>query len=267
MPAPLVDIGINLGHDSFEHDRDQVIHQAWDTGLVAMVLTGTSLDASLKAAALAATLPGRLFSTAGIHPHDAATFSTDSIDELKKLCNLEQVVAVGETGLDYYRDYSPRNRQLESFAAHLELAVDTRLPVFLHQRDAHEDFMPLLHEFRPRLLRGVVHCFTGTRAELYDYLDEDMYIGITGWICDERRGLHLRELVKDIPAERLLLETDSPYLLPRSIRPKPDSRRNVPANLRWVLEMVAACRQTRQEELAWQTTRNAGDFFGITSLL
>jgi TatD DNase family protein len=264
--APLVDIGINLGHESFDPDRDAVMDAAWQAGLVAMVLTGTSEQASIRAAELAATHP-RLFSTAGVHPHDAAGFSDTTASTLRELLNLDQVVAVGETGLDYYRDFSPRPAQQEAFGAQLELAVATGLPVFMHQRDAHSDFYPILKEFRDRLSRGVVHCFTGTRKELYDYLDLDMHIGITGWICDERRGLHLQELVHDIPANRLLLETDGPYLMPRNIRPKPKTRRNDPANLVWVLDMVALCLGQAREDIAHQTTINAGDFFGIPSLL
>jgi TatD DNase family protein len=264
--APLVDIGINLGHESYDSDRDAVMEAAWEAGLVAMVLTGTSEASSIRAAELAATHPG-LYSTAGVHPHDATGFSNGVTKTLRELLKQEHVVAVGETGLDYYRDFSPRHAQQEALGAQLELAAETGLPVFLHQRDAHRDFHPVLKEFRDRISKGVVHCFTGTRKELYDYLDLDMYIGITGWICDERRGLHLQEMMPDIPANRLMLETDGPYLLPRNMHPKPRSRRNVPANLVWVLDMVALSLGQAREEVARQTTINAGDFFGIPSLL
>jgi TatD DNase family protein len=263
---PLVDIGINLGHESYDSDRDAVIAAAWEAGLVAMVLTGTCVDASTRAASLAAQHP-HLYSTAGVHPHDAAGFKDVSIRALRELLALGQVLAVGETGLDYYRDFSPRHAQQEALGAQLELAVETGKPVFLHQRDAHMDFLPILKEFRSNISRGVVHCFTGTRKELYDYLDLDMYIGITGWICDERRGLPLQALVSDIPANRLMLETDGPYLMPRNITPKPKGRRNDPANLVWVLDMVAQCLKQPREDVARQTTINAGDFFGIPSLL
>ena len=266
MRAPLIDIGINLGHESFDHDRSAVLEAAWEAGLVAMILTGTCLHASQKASALASTHP-RLYSTAGVHPHDAASWRKDTSDALRTLLALDHVVAVGETGLDYYRDFSPRDQQRAALCAQLELAVETRLPVFLHQRDAHVDFLPILTEYRSSLSRAVVHCFTGTRDELEDYLALDMHIGITGWVCDERRGIHLAEMLKDIPKDRLMIETDSPYLLPRTIIPKPKSRRNVPANLVWVLQMVAQCLQLSTEELARQTTTNAGDFFGIPTLL
>lgn len=259
----LTDIGANLGHDSFRHDLDAVIAAALNAGVGRMVLTGTSVAGSGQAATLAARMPGVLFSTAGVHPHDAGTFAADTCAALQTLAALPQVVAIGETGLDFCRDFSPRPQQERAFAEQLQLAVATGLPVFLHQREAHERFLGLLKEQRDRLARGVVHCFTGSREELYDYLDLDMYIGITGWVCDERRGLHLQELLKDIPRDRLLLETDAPYLLPRNIEPRPKDRRNVPANLVWVLALVAARLGRDPFEIAATTTRNALDFFVI----
>lgn len=259
----LIDIGLNLGHDSFDHDRDAILQAAREAGVVQMILTGTSVDGSHTAAALAAEHPGVLYSTVGVHPHEAERFNSDSSAQLHRMSQLPQVVAVGETGLDFFRDFSPRPVQEAVFAEQLDLGVMTKLPVFLHQRDAHERFLPILKERRDRLTRAVVHCFTGTRDELHDYLDLDCYIGITGWVCDERRGLHVQELLRDIPADRLLLETDAPYLLPRTMQPKPKSRRNEPANLTWVLAKVADCLQQPAEEIAAQTTRNARVFFDL----
>ena len=260
---PLIDIGANLVHESFALDLDTVIEDAQQAGLAAMIVTGTSPQTSEQAAALAATRPGYLYSTAGVHPHDASHYDTDALAQLRQLCALPQVVAVGETGLDYNRNYSPAPDQERVFAALLALAVDCGLPVFLHQRDAHSRFLPLLKEYRDQLSRAVVHCFTGTRAELFDYLDLDLYIGITGWVCDERRGQELQTLIADIPPERLMLETDAPYLLPRTIRPRPKSRRNTPANLPWVLAQVAQCSGRTAAEVAAQTTTNARRFFAI----
>lgn len=262
-PLDLTDIGANLGHESFRHDFDTVIAAAQAAGIGRMVLTGTSVAGSEHSAALAARRPGVLFSTAGVHPHDAGTFTPDTCRALQALASLPQVVAIGETGLDFCRDFSPRPQQELAFAEQLQLAVTRRLPVFLHQREAHARFLALLKEQRDRLGRGVVHCFTGTREELYDYLDLDMYIGITGWVCDERRGLHVQELLQDIPSDRLLLETDAPYLMPRNMEPKPKDRRNVPANLVWVLALVAARLGREPVAIAAQTTRNALDFFAI----
>ena len=259
----LIDIGVNLGHDSFDHDREAVMAAAHRAGVVQMIVTGTSIAGSIKAAELAGQHPGVLYSTAGVHPHDAEGFGIDTSAQLHRILQQPQVVAVGETGLDFFRDFSPRPLQEQAFAEQLALAVQTQMPIFLHQRDAHERFMGLLREQRNKLARGVVHCFTGTRDELFAYLDLDMYIGITGWICDERRGEELQRIVRDIPEDRLLLETDAPYLMPRNIKPKPSSRRNEPAHLVWVLEMVARCTGRSAVEVAETTTRNAKVFFAI----
>ena len=171
--------------------------------------------------------------------------------------------ALGETGLDYFRDFSPRDRQREAFASQLQLAVELQKPVFLHQRDAHEDFMAILREYRNDLPRGVVHCFTGTEQELRDYLELDMHIGITGWICDERRGHHLHDCISLVPENRLMLETDAPYLLPRTIKPKPSTRRNSPANLVYILETIADCLGKDKKSIAERTTANARVFFNL----
>jgi TatD DNase family protein len=259
----LIDIGANLGHDSFDLDREQVISDAKAAGLSSIIVTGTSVAASEKAAKVAAQHPGYLFSTAGVHPHDASGFTSDTPERLRALAQLPQVVAIGETGLDFCRNFSPPDAQETAFAAQLALAVSLQLPVFLHQRDAHDRFLALLKEQRDALRQGVVHCFTGSRDELHDYLDLDMYIGITGWVCDERRGQHVQELLRDIPQNRLLLETDAPYLMPRNISPKPSGRRNVPANLPWVLRMVAACLKISQLEVANLTRHNAIDLFNL----
>jgi len=171
------------------------------------------------------------------------------------------VVAVGECGLDYFRNFSPPAAQQAAFRKQLELAVEVGKPVFLHQRDAHEDFLAILRDYRPRLVGGVAHCFTAGLEEMRAYLDLGLYIGITGWICDERRGLHLREVVRHIPRERLLVETDGPYLLPRDLDPKPASRRNEPMYLPHVLRAIAAARGEDPEELGAITTRNALELF------
>jgi TatD DNase family protein len=263
IPPTLVDIGLNLGHDSFDHDRDQVFADARAAGVMQMVLTGTSVESSDKAMSLAAERPGLLFSTVGVHPHEAAHYNIDTSAQLHRLAQQPHVVAIGETGLDFYRNFSPQPAQEAAFAEQLSLGVATGLPVFLHQRDAHVRFMGILKEQRDKLSRGVVHCFTGTREELFDYLDLDMYIGITGWVCDERRGIHVQQLLKDIPANRLMLETDAPYLQPRTMQPKPQTRRNVPANLVWVLKTVAETLGKDPHEVAQSTTANARLFFAL----
>ncbi len=259
----LIDIGANLAHDSFDDDRDAVLERAAAAGVRRIVVTGSSVQSSARAADLAAARPGRLFATSGMHPHHADDWDDAVADALLATARRPGVVAMGECGLDYFRNYSARDNQRRAFAEQLELAAETGLPVFLHQRDAHEDFLQVLQPRLPSLSRAVAHCFTAGQGELEAYLELDLYIGITGWICDERRGLHLREIVSRIPADRLLLETDAPYLLPRTIRPRPKTRRNEPAWLAWVLKTVAEARRTSPEELARQTTANAERFFAL----
>lgn len=259
----LVDIGINLGHESYDRDREAVVRRALEAGVTRMVVTGASLAGTRDAISLARALPGVLRATAGVHPHQASELDAGAAAELRSLAQSPEVVAVGECGLDYHRDFSPRDAQRRAFDVQLALAVELGKPVFLHQRNAHQDFVAILREHLPRLRRGVAHCFTGNRDELRDYLDLGLYVGITGWICDERRGVHLRELVRRIPRGRLLLETDGPYLLPRDLEPAPRNRRNEPAYLPHVAATVAACRGESLEECAAHTTAAARALFGL----
>ncbi len=259
----LVDIGVNLAHRRFDADRDAVIARAHAEGVRRLVITGTSAAASRAALALARTRPGTLFATAGIHPHDAKHATRDALAELAELARAPEVRAVGECGLDFDRDFSPRPDQEAAFEAQLELAASTGLPVFLHERAAHARFVAILAQARPRLRAAVVHCFTGTAAELDAYLALDVHIGITGWICDERRGLGLRELIARIPANRLMIETDAPFLTPHDARPRPKGGRNEPALLRNVLAAVARAAGRPEPQVAAETTRTAVDFFEL----
>ena len=262
MPE-LVDIGCNLAHDSFDRDRGRVIADAVAVGVRQIMVTGTSVTASARAIELCAAMPATLFATAGIHPHHASEVDGHSIESLAKLLESPAVVAVGECGLDYFRDYSPREAQLAAFEAQLELAAERRRPVFLHERDAHDDSVRLLSRHRQRLVGGVAHCFTGDREQLKAYLDLDLHIGITGWICDERRGGPLRAAVGSLPPERLLLETDAPYLLPRDLTPQPKGRRNEPKFLPHVASVVAAIMGLSFEELAAAATANSRRLFAL----
>lgn len=258
----LIDIGANLAHDSFDDDRDAVLDRAWRHGLGAIIITGSSLDSARSALALCQRDPARLFATAGVHPHHASDWNADTAAEFARMCAEPALVALGECGLDYFRDYSPHPTQRNAFAAQLELAAAQRKPLFLHQRDAHADFVAMLREMRTALTDVVVHCFTDNGDALDDYLALDCHIGITGWICDERRGKHLIDLVPRIPAHRLMIETDAPYLLPRTA-PRQPSRRNEPCMLPWVLKAVAAARRVDVALLAEQTTATARRFFGL----
>lgn len=259
----LIDIGCNLSHESFDADRETVIERAREAGVVQMIITGASEHGSIKALEITKTHPGMLFSTAGVHPHLASEFNTETAAVLRELCEQPEVVAVGETGLDYFRDFSPREHQRSAFEQQLQIAVDSGKPLFLHQRDAHPDFVAILRGFRDQLHEVVVHCFTGSQAEMHECLDLGCHIGITGWICDERRGTHMQAFMADIPADRLLIETDAPYLKPRNLRPRVKSHRNEPCWLPWIASTLASCRGESTQRLAEQTTANAREFFRI----
>ena len=263
MSYELIDIGANLAHDSFDDDRETVLQRAADAGVSRIVITGSSDDSNRKAYELARSKPGRLYATAGVHPHHAADYSDSSDALIRKLVTEDAVVAVGECGLDYFRNFSPREAQLQAFRRQLDIAIDFGLPVFLHQRDAHDDFVELLEPLLPNITRAVAHCFTGEGESLREYLAMGLYIGITGWICDERRGRHLHDIVSFVPDDRLLIETDAPYLMPRTLQPKPRTRRNEPAHLIEVLKTVAEARGQSEQHVAEITTANAERFFGI----
>ncbi|MGI9235269.1 MAG: TatD family hydrolase [Woeseiaceae bacterium] len=264
MSYSLIDIGANLAHDGFDDDRDAVLQRAIVAGVGRIVITGSSSESNVRAAAIAESQPGVLYSTAGVHPHHASDYTEQSDELIRKMVKKDVVVAVGECGLDYYRNFSPREAQLDAFRRQLDIAKDCGLPVFLHQRDAHDDFVEVLDSALPEISRAVAHCFTGEGESLHEYIAMGLYVGITGWICDERRGKHLHDIVSVIPDDRLLIETDAPYLLPRNIRPRPKSRRNEPAYLPYVLETIAEARGQSVDHVAEITSQNAIRFFGIT---
>jgi TatD DNase family protein len=258
-----IDIGANLTHESFAHDLVAVLERAKAVAVDRIVVTGASRSGSVAAQQLAAAYPGFLFATAGLHPHHAHEYDADADDLFRSLLAHPEVVAVGETGLDYHRDFSPRDAQRFAFEQQLQIAIEVRKPLFLHCRDAHADFVAILDAARDRLPPAVVHCFTGERDELFDLLDRGHFIGITGWICDERRGAHLRELVKLIPADRLMIETDAPYLLPRTFKPKPSHRRNEPSFLPHICEEIARDRGEAVAVTAANSAATARRFFRL----
>jgi len=271
----MIDIGANLAHESFAIDYPQVLERAWAAGVSHIVLTGSCRASNQAVAQLAAADSARLSCTAGVHPHHAAEWMDEDAALIRELAALPQLVSLGECGLDYYRDLSPRDVQRRVFVAQLELAIELKKPVFLHQRGAHEDFLPILTEHRAALTAACVHCFTDTQAAMESYVALDCHIGITGWACDPKRGAPLRAVVPHIPAERLLVETDAPYLLPHNVprgqrpsslhsdKPGIDGRRNEPAYLPWVVQALAELRGTSPDALAAETTDNARRFFQL----
>jgi TatD DNase family protein len=260
----IIDIGVNLAHRSFHSDRKEVIARAISAGVRTMIITGTSLATSEAAVRIAREYPNHLFATAGVHPHDSRNCTDATVTELRRLAASDGVVAIGECGLDFNRDFSPRPMQEKWFEAQVALAEELQRPLFLHERDAHVRFSEILKRSR-NSVPAVIHCFTGTREELRAYLEMGLHIGITGWICDERRGLHLRELVKEIPLDRLMIETDAPFLTPRNMPMKPKDSRNEPAFLTHVLETLADYLGKSPAFVALETTRTANKFFRIGS--
>ncbi|AOV17618.1 hydrolase TatD [Acidihalobacter aeolianus] len=261
----LVDICFNFAHSGFRADEHAVLKRALEVGVAQLLCTGSDLEDSLASVTLAERYPEHLYATVGVHPHRAVTWDDATAGTLRELALAHpKIRAIGETGLDFNRDYAPRDVQERAFEAQLELAAELGLPAFLHEREAHAHFIAILRRHRERLSRAVVHCFTGTREELDAYLDLDLHIGITGWICDERRGHHLREFIGRIPPDRLMIETDAPYLLPRDMHPKPHSRRNEPAYLPHVLAAVAAAVGRPPEQVASETTATARAFYALS---
>ncbi len=263
MTHSLIDIGANIAHNSFDEDRADMMRRAVDAGVNRIIVTGSNDESNVQAANLAEQFPGVLYSTAGVHPHHASDYSDDSDALIRSLVKKDCVVAVGECGLDYFRNFSPRDAQLNAFKRQLDIAKESGLPVFLHQRDAHDDFVEMLEPALPDLSRAVAHCFTGEGESLREYIAMGLYIGITGWICDERRGKHLHDIVSIIPDDKLLIETDAPYLLPRTIRPRPKSRRNEPMYLPEVVRVVAEARGQTEDHIAAITRENASRFFAL----
>ena len=266
----LIDIAGNLTNKAFREDLPQVLARAESAGVVGIIVAGVTAATSRRGwelaceqAAVSTPSALRLVATSGIHPHHASEATPSVLAEIAEIATRDHVVAVGECGLDYNRDFSPRDVQRKAFEAQLEIAASLRKPVYLHERDAHEDFVAILERWRPKLVRAVVHCFTGTHAVLERYVAMDVHIGFTGWICDERRGTHLRELVQLVPQGRLMVETDAPYILPRDMRPRPSSGRNEPAFVAHVARAVAAARGESFESLAEHSTLAARAFFAM----
>ncbi|MCG8708314.1 3'-5' ssDNA/RNA exonuclease TatD [Brenneria sp. 4F2] len=259
----MFDIGVNLTSTQFAQDRDRVVFRAKEAGVSGMLVTGTNIQESRQALALTAAFPNYCWSTAGVHPHDASQWTASAEEQIRQMAQSAAVVAIGECGLDFNRNFSSPEQQELAFSAQLALAAELSMPVFLHCREAHPRFMALLTPWLDKLPAAVVHCFTGSRRELDECLTAGLMVGITGWVCDERRGLELRSLLKHIPGDRLLLETDAPYLLPRDLSPKPASRRNESCFLPHIVSQVAIW---REEDAAWlgqKTDENARRVFRL----
>jgi TatD DNase family protein len=263
----LIDIGVNLSNVRFEKDIEAVLERAQEAGVERLILTGTSIEESQVVVAIcnqyAQKFPAMLYATAGIHPHEASTYNRTAAAALRELAAHPSVVAIGETGLDFNRNFSSQKDQQKAFEAHIELAIELQMPLFLHERDASKRQIEILNTYRDTICDAVIHCFTGNKKTLFSYLDMDLHIGITGWVCDERRGLELQKIIANIPLNRLMIETDAPYLTPRTMSKKPKNGRNEPAFLTAVLAGVGAQRNESEDEIATATTATAIKFFNL----
>ena len=263
----MIDTGVNLSNPRFAKDIEETLVRAQQAGVEKLILTGTSIEESRAVLKLchrySENFPGMLYTTAGIHPHDASSLNGESISILRDLAAQPEVVAIGETGLDFNRNFSTPAEQEKAFEAQLELAIELNLPVFLHERDAAQRQLEIIKVYRDNLTDAVIHCFTGSKQALFSYLDLNMHIGITGWICDEKRGEELQQLVSNIPLDRLMVETDAPYLLPKNIPQPPKGKRNEPEFLSWVVEGIANHRDESAKQIANATAANALRFFRI----
>lgn len=267
MTEPLIDIGVNLSNNRFKDDIGETLERAQNANITQLVLTGTSIAESKDVIKLCEQFEhpfaNMLYATVGVHPHHADEFNSQSLAELDALTGHRSVVAIGETGLDFNRNFSAKAAQISAFESQLELAAKHQMPLFMHERDAAKQQLEILREYRDHFTRGVIHCFTGDRDTLFSYLDLDLHIGITGWICDEKRGQELKNLVANIPLNRLMIETDAPYLLPKTMDIKPKNRRNEPAFLPWVVKEIADNRPESMDEIARQTRATTKQFFNI----
>ncbi len=252
MPA---DSHCHLNDPAFDIDRGEVIESIETAGMVHLLNVGYDLPTSHKALALAHRYP-YMYASAGIHPHNASSVDDTVLDELRKLLAYPQVVAVGETGLDYFRDRSPREDQQRSFRAHLALARSTGRPVIIHCRDAMDDCLKILEEEEVGKIGGVMHCFAGSPEEAEKTLELGLYISFAGNVTYPKAGM-LRDSMAVVPGHRLLLETDSPYLAPQKKRGK----RNDPTLLRYVLETAAKVRSVTIADMERIAVNNFEELF------
>ncbi len=260
----LIDIGVNLTNKKFADDIPAVLDSAWEYYLESMILTGTTLQGSTTSLDIVKQYDNpqklRLYSTAGIHPHYSSGYGYRAHQELTKLLKDPKVVAVGECGLDYNRMFCKKEIQLKCFHAHMKLAKECNKPLFLHERDAHDDFCEIIRNYQPAKM--VVHCYTGNRKQAEEYVQLGAYIGITGWICDQRRNADLLDALKSIPVERLMIETDAPFLLPH-YDPVTKITRNEPSYLSYVAKRLSQELQMPYDKLCEQLRINTKQFFQL----
>ena len=258
----MIDIGVNINHSHFLSDLDKTISDMQEAGVNGMICIASDLEESKLLLELCENHE-TMWNTIGCHPHQAKTWNTESKEHFTKLIEKSKPIAIGETGLDFNRNYSSPQEQFYAFQEQIELALEHNFPLYLHERDAHKEMVEILSKHPILAQKSVIHCFTGNRAELDNYLELGLSIGITGWVCDERRGEDLQASIPHIPLNKLLIETDAPYLLPRNIRPRP--KKNHPKYLPWVAAEVARLKGIPIEDLIQATIENTESLFAIKS--
>lgn len=261
----MIDIGANLTKPGLMKNLKDTLLSAKEVGVSDIIITGTSIQSTQEAKKLAndnwsSTYPN-LYYTAGIHPHSAHGWDIHSLHLLETLA--EDAVAVGECGLDYNRMYSPKEDQIRVFIAQLDLALASGLPVFLHERDAFQDFVGILKPYCLRGLKGVVHCFTGDTQEAKAYLDMGLYIGVTGWITDSRRNKKVLEALTTVPLDKLMIETDSPYLIPRNLPDWHKKEACLPQYLPYIASALCEAKGVSFDQILKSTSYNARTLFDL----
>ena len=277
----MIDICVNLMHQQFDKDRLEVLVRAKSSGVQGILLCADTLDTAeenLKFIDETNTrenlsLP-ELLTTAGTHPHEASQWKNDDKDRLRRLLKETSISAIGECGLDFYRDISPSEKQIACFQEQVEIACKECIPLFVHDRDS-ESLTNQILRSQKALPPTVIHCFTGSEKELHEHLDLGCYIGITGWVTDPARGQTLRRVISDIPLNKMLIETDAPFLAPKrsaleqkhfALPVSFRSSRNEPSFLPLISSFLASELRLETTELIEQTTQNAIDFFGFTKI-
>ena len=257
----IADIACNFTSDRFDKDLDEVIERAITNNITKFGLICSRLSDLDKLLEIYNRYSKDMFFTIGVHPHHANEINEEYLKKLKEVINNNNPHAIGETGLDFFRNLSSYEEQIFAFEEQIRIAIDTNKPLFLHQRDSHDDFIKILRKYSSDINKSVVHCFTGTREQLDDYLELDCYIGVTGWICDAKRNVELRKTIKNIPLERLMIETDCPYLIPKDLLNKPKNNRNEPANLNHIASSIAELMNVNEESLKKITFKTSLNFF------
>ena len=257
----IADIACNFTSDRFDNDLDEVVDRAITNHITKFGLICSRLRDIDKLLEIYNRYSKNMFFTIGVHPHHANEINAEYLEKLKEAINVNNPHAIGETGLDFYRNLSTYEEQTFAFEEQIKIAIDTNKPLFLHQRDSHEDFIKILRKYSSNINKAVVHCFTGTQEQLDNYLELDCYIGITGWICDEKRNVELRKTIKNIPLEKLMIETDCPYLIPKNLHDKPKNNRNEPCNLNHIVSEIGMLKGIDEEILRKATFKNTKSFF------